>query len=93
MTCAEVLSRAWSDTDFRTKLLSNPRAALIEADAEVLAGKSEEGTENTADRDPVSMAAPWTGTGDPYKLAKTFHTLGGGGAASSERESRTKKGR
>lgn len=44
----------------------------------------------SAVEEPVSMAAPWTGTGHPYKLAKTFHALSASGGA-SDRRSPTKK--
>lgn len=92
MMIAKVIARAWSERDYRSRLLSSPRAVLAEAAQEQSAGKITTAIESTVDRVPVSMAAPWTGTGDPYKIAKTFHALAGsGGLAASDGQSLTKK--
>ena len=49
MTIAKVISRAWSDADYKAKLLSDPHAALADLGGEVSAGTTIKVVENTAD--------------------------------------------
>ena len=43
----KVIAKAWSDTAFKSRLLSNPKAVLIEAGVEVPAGVSVKVVEDT----------------------------------------------
>ncbi len=49
MTVSKAIARAWTDPDYKTKLLSDPHAALAEAGVEVPAGTTIKVMENTAD--------------------------------------------
>ncbi len=46
---AKVFARAWSDAEYKAKLLSDPHAALAEAGVEIPAGKTIKVVENSAD--------------------------------------------
>jgi len=48
MTVAKAIARAWTDAEYKTKLLSNPQAALAEAGVEVPAATTVKVMENTA---------------------------------------------
>jgi len=47
MTIAKAIARAWTDADYKAKLLNNPHAALAEAGVEVSAGTTIKVMENT----------------------------------------------
>ena len=49
MTIAKAIARAWSDAAYKTKLLSDPHAALADAGVEVPAGMTVKVMGNTAD--------------------------------------------
>ena len=46
---AKVVTKAWSDSDFKAKLLANPAAALAEVGVEVPAGITLKAVENTSE--------------------------------------------
>ncbi len=46
---AKIFARAWSDAEYKAKLLSDPAAVLSEAGVEVPAGTTIKVVENTAD--------------------------------------------
>ncbi len=46
---AKVITRAWSDADYKARLLDNPHSALAEAGVEIPAGTNVKVVENTAD--------------------------------------------
>lgn len=48
MTVAKAIVRAWTDEDFKAKLLSDPNAALVEHGVEISAGITVKVIENTA---------------------------------------------
>ncbi len=59
MTISKAIARAWSDPEFKAKLLSDPSTALAEAGIEVPAGTEVKVVENTADiQHLVLPAAP-----------------------------------
>ena len=49
MTIQKVIARAWTDADYKAKLVDDPAAALAEAGVEVPAGTKMKVVENTAD--------------------------------------------
>ena len=49
MTVAKAIARAWSDADYKSRLLNDTNAALAEAGVEVPAGTTVKVVENTAD--------------------------------------------
>ncbi len=49
MTISKVISRAWSDAEYKAKLLSDPAAVLAEAGVEIPAGTTIKVVENTAE--------------------------------------------
>ena len=59
MTIAKAIARAWADTDYKAKLLSNPQAALAEHGVEIPTGVTVKVVEDTADiRHLVLPVAP-----------------------------------
>ncbi len=59
MTIEKAIARAWTDTDYKAKLLSDPHAALAEHGIEAPAGTTIKVIENTADTQHfVLPAAP-----------------------------------
>jgi hypothetical protein len=60
MTMTKAIGRAWTDADYKAKLLSDPHAALAEVGVAVPTGTTVEVMENTADTHhlvlPVSPA-------------------------------------
>jgi len=49
MTIAKAIARAWTDANYKAKLLSDPSAALAEAGVDVAAGTTVQVIEDTAD--------------------------------------------
>lgn len=49
MSIANAISHAWTDADYKSKLLSDPHAALAEHGVEIPAGNTVKVVENTAD--------------------------------------------
>ena len=49
MTIARAIARAWTNADFKAKLLTDPHAALAEVGVEVPPGTTLKVIENTAD--------------------------------------------
>jgi len=49
MNIAKAIARAWTDAAYKTKLLSDPQAALADAGIEVASGTTVKVMENTAD--------------------------------------------
>ena len=49
MTITKAIARAWTDADYKARLLSEPHAALAEVGVEVPAGTVVKVMENTAD--------------------------------------------
>jgi len=49
MTIAKAIARAWTDADYRAKLLSDTHAALAESGVAVPAGTTVKVMENTAE--------------------------------------------
>ncbi len=49
MTIAKSIARAWSDADYKAKMLSDPHTALAEAGVEVPAGTTVKVVEDTAE--------------------------------------------
>lgn len=49
MTIAKAIARAWSDVDYKSRLLNEPHAALAEVGVEVPAGTTVKVEQNTAD--------------------------------------------
>ena len=49
MTIQKAIARAWSDADYKQKLLDNPHEALAEVGVEIPAGKTVKVIENNAD--------------------------------------------
>ena len=49
MTIAKAIARAWTDADYKAKLLNDPHAALADAGVEVPAGSTIKVMENSAD--------------------------------------------
>ncbi len=76
MTIHKAIARAWSDADYKAKLLSDPHAALVEAGVEVPAGTTIKVVEDTADtRHLVLRVAP----GDAGELsAEELEKVAGG---------------
>ena len=55
MSVAKAIARAWNDADYKSKLLSHPRAALAEAGVDVPAGTTVKVMENTAETTHVVL--------------------------------------
>ncbi len=55
MTISKVISRAWSDAEYKAKLLSDPTAVLAEAGIEIPAGTTIKVVENTADTEHLVL--------------------------------------
>jgi len=49
MTISNAIARAWTDADYKAKLMNDPRAALAEAGVEVPSGMTVKVLENTAE--------------------------------------------
>ncbi len=57
MSLAKAMARAWTDTDYKAKLLSDPRAALAEAGVDVRAGVTVKVVENNSDTHHLVLPA------------------------------------
>ncbi len=83
MAITKAIARAWTNADYKAKLLSDPHAALAEVGVEVPAGTTVKVMENTADTQhlvlPVSPAA--VGELSSEELEKV---AGGGGPPASD---------
>jgi len=59
MTITKAIARAWTDPDYRARLMTDPHAALTEAGVAIPAGATIKVTEDTADtRHIVLPVAP-----------------------------------
>ena len=81
MSIEKAIARAWTDEDYKAKLLSDPHAALADAEhgIDVSAGTTIKGMENSADTVHVALPlAPGdTGEVSMHELEK----VAGSGAA------------
>jgi len=57
MTIAKAIARAWTDTDYKAKLLDDPHAALAEQGVEIPAGRTVSVIENSADTHHIVLPA------------------------------------
>ena len=64
MTIAKAIARAWTDADYKAKLLSDPHAALAEAGVDIPAGATIKVMENTADTVHVVLQVTPAETGE-----------------------------
>ena len=64
MTIQKVIARAWTDADYKAKLVDDPAAALAEAGVEVPAGTKMKVVENTADTQHLVLPVAPVETGD-----------------------------
>ena len=55
MTIRKAFARTWTDADYKTKLLSDPHAALADAGVEVPAGTTVQVVEDTANTQHVVL--------------------------------------
>ncbi len=55
MSVSKAIARAWTDADYKAKLLSDPHVALAEHGIEVPAGTTVKVVENTADTQHVVL--------------------------------------
>jgi hypothetical protein len=55
MTITKAIARAWTDADYKAKLLSEPHAALAEVGVEVPAGTTVKVMEDTADTQHLAL--------------------------------------
>ena len=75
---SKAIARAWSDADFKAKLLSDPRAALAEAGVEVPAGVTVKVVESTKDTQHVVLpVAP--GNAGELSIDELERVAGAGG--------------
>ncbi len=86
MTMAKAIARAWTDADYKAKLLSNPHAALAEAGVAVPAGTTVKVLEDTADTQHLVLPVSPSATGELSseeleKVAGGIGTFGGCGYA------------
>ena len=63
MTIKKAIARAWTDTEYKTKLLSDPHAALAEAGIDVPAGTTIKFIEDTADTHHIVLPVAPTEAG------------------------------
>ena len=64
MTIEKAIARAWTDADYKAKLLSDPHAALADAGVEVPAGTTVKVVENTADTQHMVLPVAPAETGE-----------------------------
>ena len=64
MSISKAIARAWSDADYKTKLLNDPVAALADVGVEVPAGTKINVFENTQDTINLVLPTPPTGPGE-----------------------------
>jgi len=55
MTIVKAITRAWTDADYKAKLLSDPHAALPEVGVEVPAGTTVQVVENSTDTQHIVL--------------------------------------
>ena len=73
---AKVVAKAWSDSDFKTKLLANPAAALAEVGVEVPAGITLKAVENTTNT--LYLVIPPPPANDELSEEALDRVVGGG---------------
>ncbi len=61
---AKAIARAWTDTAYKAKLLTDPHAALAEIGVKVPAGTNVKVLENTADIHHVVLPVPPANVGE-----------------------------
>ncbi len=72
-TMGRIVARAWSDPDFKKRLLAETMAALMELDMAIPAGKTVVAVENTASLVHIVLTAPrFTETLSAYSEIKAF---------------------
>ena len=64
MTIQKVIACAWTDADYKAKLLSDPHAALAEHGIEILAGTTIKVIENTTDTQHLVLPVAPVETGN-----------------------------
>ncbi len=64
MDRAQVIARAWSDPDFKARLLNDPRAALVGYGVDLPAGLNLKIVENTTDTIHIVLPATPSQAGD-----------------------------
>ena len=55
MTVAKAIARAWTDPDYKAKLLNDPHAALADVGVSIPAGTTIKVLENTADTQHIVL--------------------------------------
>ncbi len=64
MTMTKAIARAWTDADYKAKLLSDPHAALAEVGVAVPAGTTVKVMENTAETHHLVLPASPAAAGE-----------------------------
>ena len=64
MTMEKTIARAWTDADYKAKLLSDPHAALAEHGIDVPAGTTVKVVENTGDTQHMVLPVAPAETGE-----------------------------
>jgi len=64
MTVAKAIARAWSNADYKAKLLSDPHDALHEVGVEIPAGTTVQVVENSADTQHIVLPVAPSDTGE-----------------------------
>ena len=79
MTIEKAIARAWTDADYKAKLLNDPHAALAEQGIQIPTGTTIKVMENTADTVHVALPVVPADTGEiaMEKLEKLAGGLGG----------------
>jgi len=77
MTIAKAIARAWADSDYKAKLLSDPHAALSEVGVEVPTGTTTQVVENTTDTLHLVLPMAPVGAGE-FSLDELEKVVGAG---------------
>ncbi len=64
MSIEKAIARAWTDADYKAKLLSDPRTALAEVGVEIPAGTTVQVVEDTADTQHLVLPVAPAETGE-----------------------------
>ena len=64
MTIAKAIARAWTDPDYKAKLLNDPHAALADVGVAIPTGTTIKFIENTADTRHIALPISPTETGE-----------------------------
>lgn len=78
MTVPKAIARAWTDPDYKAKLLSDPHAALADVGVSVPAGTTVKVIENTADTKHIVLPMSPTEMGE-VSLEELERVLQAGG--------------